>query len=61
MRRRRLGQAVELRKARKDDQLLKRRNISALEDESSTVQEYNVMSPGSLSTDEILIGNLKYS
>lgn len=57
MRRRRLGQAVELRKARKDDQLLKRRNISAVDDESSAVQECNVMSPGTMSTDEILIGN----
>lgn len=57
MRRRRAGQTVELRKARKDEQLLKRRNISAsVDDDSTPLQEYNVGSPGSMSAEEIMYG-----
>lgn len=57
MRRRRVGQAVELRKARKDDQLLKRRNIAADEEATSPLHENNG-SPVSMSSEEILYGKL---
>ncbi|CAH0559501.1 unnamed protein product [Brassicogethes aeneus] len=56
MRRRRIGQTVELRKARKDDQLLKRRNISVAEEVTSPLQESNQASPGAMSAEEILYG-----
>ncbi|VEN64090.1 unnamed protein product [Callosobruchus maculatus] len=55
MRRRRIGQAVELRKSRKDDQLLKRRNIS-IDDATSPLQESNKSSPISMTADEISYG-----
>lgn len=57
MRRRRIGQTIELRKARKDDQLLKRRNIAAGNDEpGSPLQENNVQGVDSMSSEEILQG-----
>lgn len=57
MRRRRIGQAVELRKARKDDQLLKRRNISVVADEvTSPLQENNSTSPVTMAAEEIMFG-----
>lgn len=57
MRRRRIGQTVELRKARKDDQLLKRRNITNLQEPTSPLQENNA-STINMSTEEILYGKL---
>ncbi|KAJ8932969.1 hypothetical protein NQ314_014300 [Rhamnusium bicolor] len=56
MRRRRIGQTVELRKARKEDQLLKRRNISSAEEPTSPLQESNAASPISMSAEEIMYG-----
>lgn len=65
MRRRRIGQTVELRKARKDDQLLKRRNISTCEEPTSPLQESNSTSPVSMNAEEIMFGeatiNFNYS
>nr|CAH7758109.1 unnamed protein product [Callosobruchus chinensis] len=54
MRRRRIGQAVELRKAKKDDQLLKRRNISI--DEATSPLQESKSSPISMTADEISYG-----
>ncbi|CAG9815246.1 unnamed protein product [Phaedon cochleariae] len=56
MRRRRIGQAVELRKARKEDQLLKRRNISTAEEPTSPLQENNSTSPIAMTAEEIMYG-----
>ncbi|XP_018572553.1 importin subunit alpha-1 [Anoplophora glabripennis] len=56
MRRRRIGQTVELRKARKDDQLLKRRNISTSEEQTSPLQESNSTSPVPMNAEEIMFG-----
>lgn len=57
MRRRRIGQAVELRKAKKEDQLLKRRNICIdVEEPTSPLQENNSTSPTTMSAEEILYG-----
>lgn len=56
MRRRRIGQTVELRKARKDDQLLKRRNISTVEEPTSPLQENNSSVSPSMSAEEIMYG-----
>lgn len=56
MRRRRVGQAVELRKARKDEQLLKRRNIEAGEEQTSPLKELNVPAPVTMSAEEIIYG-----
>ncbi|RZC42161.1 importin subunit alpha-5 [Asbolus verrucosus] len=56
MRRRRAGQTIELRKAKKEDQLLKRRNISLQEEVASPLQENNSTSPSSMSAEEILWG-----
>ena len=59
MRRSRIGQAVELRKARKDDQLLKRRNISVVNEElTSPLQENNSSSPATMNAEEIMYGKL---
>ncbi|GJQ74509.1 alphaKap2 [Trypoxylus dichotomus] len=55
MRRRRITQTVELRKARKDDQLLKRRNISHTEDPTSPLQE-NTSPLVGMTAEEILYG-----
>jgi len=54
MRRRRQETSVELRKAKKDEQLLKRRNV-ALEDPTSPLQEQNSTQP-SMSLEEIING-----
>lgn len=56
MRRRRVGQAVELRKARKDEQLLKRRNIEAGEEQTSPQKEANAVSAATMSAEEIMYG-----
>lgn len=57
MRRRRIGQAIELRKARKDDQLLKRRNISLFDEETPSVQlESEATSPVQMRAEEIMYG-----
>jgi importin subunit alpha-2 len=55
MRRRRKEVSVELRKARKDDQLLKRRNLSTEDDSILPLQE-NSRSPTSLTIEEIIEG-----
>lgn len=57
MRRRRKEVSVELRKARKDDQLLKRRNLNTEDDCISPLQE-NSRSPTSLTTEEIIEGKV---
>lgn len=56
MRRRRIGQVVELRKARKDDQLLKRRNISSLEEQAQPLQESNMAVSIGMTAEEIMFG-----
>ncbi|XP_044258258.1 importin subunit alpha-5 [Tribolium madens] len=56
MRRRRAGQTIELRKAKKEDQLLKRRNISLQEEASTPLQENNSVSLVTMSAEEILMG-----
>lgn len=57
MRRRRVGQAVELRKARKEDQLLKRRNICNDDEEpAAPLQESNSSSPTAMTAEEIMYG-----
>lgn len=59
MRRRRIEQTVELRKARKDNQLLKRRNISLNEESTSTQEDNDSLSPKKMSAEDILYGKLK--
>uniref|UniRef100_A0A1B6EDV8 Importin subunit alpha n=1 Tax=Clastoptera arizonana TaxID=38151 RepID=A0A1B6EDV8_9HEMI len=56
MRRRRGEVTIELRKARKDDQLLKRRNISIVDEPLSPLQDNNAKSPSNMSFDEIMAG-----
>lgn len=55
MRRRRKEVSVVLRKARKDDQLLKRRNLSAEDDRTLPLQE-NVQSAADMAIEEIIEG-----
>ncbi|XP_033335352.1 karyopherin subunit alpha [Megalopta genalis] len=54
-RRRRNEMSIELRKARKDDQLLKRRNVNIGQEPQSPTGESN-QSPISISIDEIVLG-----
>lgn len=55
MRQRRLDTTIELRKNKKEDQLLKRRNIDKAEEPVSPLQENNAQSPiQSLTLDEIV-------
>lgn len=54
MRRRRNEVSVELRKQRKDDQILKRRNVSVCEDPASPLHEQNKGSFGTV--EEIVVG-----
>jgi importin subunit alpha-2 len=56
MRRRRIGQTVELRKAKKEDQLLKRRNISIQDEDNIPPQESNIPSPNTMTAEEIIWG-----
>ncbi|XP_049790239.1 importin subunit alpha [Schistocerca nitens] len=56
MRRRRSEVKVELRKAHKDDQLLKRRNIADFEEPSSPLQDNNIQMPQTIPVDEIIAG-----
>lgn len=56
MRRRRVVQAVELRKVRKDDQLLKRRNIDIGEDQTSPLKETTENAPPAMTAEEIMYG-----
>jgi len=55
MRRRRQEVSVELRKARKDDQLLKRRNLDT-EDDSTLAQQEKCRSPAPMTIAEIIEG-----
>ncbi|XP_046360830.1 importin subunit alpha-1-like [Haliotis cracherodii] len=55
MRRRRNQVSVELRKAKKDDQLLKRRNVAILEEPTSPLQERNKQQP-TLTIQDIISG-----
>ncbi|XP_044757189.1 importin subunit alpha-1 [Coccinella septempunctata] len=58
MRLRRIGQTVELRKAKKEEQLLKRRNIAIEDEDPASPSETNAAanSPVTMSTEEILFG-----
>jgi len=59
MRRRRAGQTVELRKARKDEQLLKRRNINISnedEEENVPIQDSNIGTSVDMAAEEIMKG-----
>lgn len=59
MRRRRIEQTVELRKARKGDQLLKRRNINTTDEPTSPLQECNT-SPVTMNAEEIMRGMMSH-
>lgn len=58
MRRRRVGQTIELRKAKKEEQLLKRRNVNIydLNEPTSPVQD-TVTTPPAMSAEDIILGN----
>jgi importin subunit alpha-1/8 len=60
MRQRRQEVSVELRKNKKEDQLLKRRNIETLEP-TSPLQESNGQSPAPTMTLEEIMSNIKNS
>lgn len=55
-RRRRSEISVELRKARKDEQLLKRRNLNIVKEEPQSPTDESIVSPISTSIDEIVYG-----
>lgn len=59
MRRRRVGQTIELRKAKKEEQLLKRRNVNIydLNEPTSPVQD-TVTTPPTMSAEDIILGKL---
>ncbi|CAG9767205.1 unnamed protein product [Ceutorhynchus assimilis] len=56
MRRRRIAQTVELRKARKEDQLFKRRHMSEVLDEPTSPLQENNVSPVTMTAEEIMFG-----
>lgn len=58
MRRRRTEATVELRKAHKDDQMLKKRNLSLMSDPTSPLRENNISLPTSIET--IVAGELNF-
>lgn len=55
MRRRRIIQTIELRKAKKEDQLLKRRNVGEGDEAANVLQENNIQSTD-MGPDEIFKG-----
>ena len=60
MRRRRSEVSVELRKARKDDQLLKRRNLNTEDDSPLPLQENNSQSQVPMTIEEIIQGKCTF-
>ncbi|CAH1228473.1 KPNA2 [Branchiostoma lanceolatum] len=56
LRRRRNETSVELRKAKKDESLLKRRNVAITEDATSPLKDSNSQGPSFMTVDEIIQG-----